>query len=678
MSLGGTRLLCAVICCAAVATPLLAHSDLDARLDAPPHGGGFSYLYVDSNEDRASGGHAAIRIGDDVFHFQYERGLMRLDWDDWRDFELDYRGFQNRTLHASRVAVTADTEARLHSAFRLRHLSRSRQIELLDDARADRDLVAALLDPGRPALRLPGLGFFESDPGAVGSKGSRAIRGLRDAIASDARTNSNESWAPLPPMPRMATMTRTTRMTRIVDIESALAALPALAMDLAAEDFERDAFPRPRYPFHARYADLVAARRALEVLAESASLRADALSSRAEVSGDVRGSALTPHERDRLEESAAALEAQLVELARGTRPDWGPALLLGMARLAAMEASLRRGEWLLLDVFGPESERLEIGERRRELLPALAAHAQADWRTARERFIAAEGFDEVAHTALEENLSRWLELRRALAGASEIRIARDRQLPRRIGPLAQPDVPFALKRAGLSRLAAMEHSLAIAESEAKAGLGYRLITRNCVSELFALVDDTMKKSLQEQGLPAIPEAVVSESTRRLGGYVSATFLPGVIPFVASHRVRKHWRVTETRELLSLRRQSARELREAASTPWVALRESNTLTSTLYVPGEEDSFFVFFTDDTVALRPVLGALNLSAALAGAGVGILRAPFDRGRSLDASLRGALFSLPELAFQNIRKGTSEWATRASMPQPLQDGNRDTIARH
>ena len=59
---------------------------------------------------------------------------MRLDREEWRDFELDYRGFQNRTLRVSRVAVSHDTEARLHAAFRQRHLSRTLQIELLDAA----------------------------------------------------------------------------------------------------------------------------------------------------------------------------------------------------------------------------------------------------------------------------------------------------------------------------------------------------------------------------------------------------------------------------------------------------------------------------------------------------------------------------------------------------------------
>jgi hypothetical protein len=111
------------------------------------------------------------------------------------------------------------------------------------------------------------------------------------------------------------------------------------------------------------------------------------------------------------------------------------------------------------------------------------------------------------------------------------------------------------------------------------------------------------------------------------------------------------------ELPSFRRARAAQLRVQEDPAWVALRESNTLTSTLYTPGGGDSLFVFFTDDGAALRPLLGAFNLTAALVGAGVGLLRLPFDGGRTLDAALRGAFFSLPELAFQNIRKGTFEW---------------------
>ena len=39
------------------------------------------------------------------------------------------------------------------------------------------------------------------------------------------------------------------------------------------------------------------------------------------------------------------------------------------------------------------------------------------------------------------------------------------------------------------------------------------------------------------------------------------------------------------------------------------------------------------------------------------GLLRAPLDRGRTLWSGTRGVVFSLPELAFVNLRKGTLEY---------------------
>jgi hypothetical protein len=43
-----------------------------------------------------------------------------------------------------------------------------------------------------------------------------------------------------------------------------------------------------------------------------------------------------------------------------------------------------------------------------------------------------------------------------------------------------------------------------------------------------------------------------------------------------------------------------------------------------------------------------------------VGLASAPFDAGRRLEAGLRGMLWSLPELAFVSVRKGTNEYVAR------------------
>jgi hypothetical protein len=41
-----------------------------------------------------------------------------------------------------------------------------------------------------------------------------------------------------------------------------------------------------------------------------------------------------------------------------------------------------------------------------------------------------------------------------------------------------------------------------------------------------------------------------------------------------------------------------------------------------------------------------------------LGVLRAPWDRGRMFTSGIKGAAFSLPELFFVNLRKGILEYA--------------------
>jgi len=53
-------------------------------------------------------------------------------------------------------------------------------------------------------------------------------------------------------------------------------------------------------------------------------------------------------------------------------------------------------------------------------------------------------------------------------------------------------------------------------------------------------------------------------------------------------------------------------------------------------------------------------NLATGLGAAAAGVPLLPFDGGRTLVAGLRGAVFSLPELAFVNLRKGSFDHVPR------------------
>ena len=88
-----------------------------------------------------------------------------------------------------------------------------------------------------------------------------------------------------------------------------------------------------------------------------------------------------------------------------------------------------------------------------------------------------------------------------------------------------------------------------------------------------------------------------------------------------------------------------------------LRESNTLSSSLYQFHDKDSFFIFFTDDKILPRPLFGAINTVAALGQTLYGLLALPFDSGKNLNSGIMGMAMSIPELVFFNIRKGTYQY---------------------
>ena len=82
---------------------------------APAATGRFvDYLYVDSNEGGSSGGHTALRLGDVVYHYQYERpGVLHLEGEPADEFDARDRLLENRTIRLSRVPVDDDTNGRV-------------------------------------------------------------------------------------------------------------------------------------------------------------------------------------------------------------------------------------------------------------------------------------------------------------------------------------------------------------------------------------------------------------------------------------------------------------------------------------------------------------------------------------------------------------------------------------
>jgi len=168
-----------------------------------------------------------------------------------------------------------------------------------------------------------------------------------------------------------------------------------------------------------------------------------------------------------------------------------------------------------------------------------------------------------------------------------------------------------------------------------------------------------------------------ESEARLGGHVDVDGTLAFIPAAWSRAVRETYAVAETVLFPSYRLAGLAQLYARDGGIGVRLREANTLTSTLYRRNPADSAFLFFTDDAVATRPLLGALNLAAGFGASAAGLLAAPADGGALLRAGLSGMLWSLPELVFFNVRKGSLLYAPRALGAEPPRARPRRAGAR-
>jgi hypothetical protein len=622
---------------ALAAAGLLGAAPASARL-------ALDYLAIRGNEGGSAGGHAAIRFGAETFHFEHDGGLLRLKREDSLRFQHVYRTLQNRDIELSRVPVSRETYQLLRERFRLRALVQERQLAIEAELASDARLLEALRGSD-PSLDVAGAGFFEPDAGSLADADADADAAAGELAALRRRIGSLHGEDFL------------ARRRAETDL-----ALARLAPETASSDevaLAADRYPGPPASFSRRAENALAARIALDLLARPRPLRPEALAPAS------HALALAPGERERLREVSAGLRESMARLAASRREDWGYPLLLGMARLSALEISLRSERLVVLDAFPAQSRRLEITPLRRSLLPGLLAEAQADLMAARERLRAAGGYDEADWSALEAAAARWLELRSAEAGASSIRVQAGSLLPeaRARVPLSGPSRPAAPPEAALAQARASADRY---RERLEALYRYDLVRRNCVSEIFRTLEAGLAQDAPAEDAAALREFVREESTRRLGGHVDPVAGFNFIPFVSSHRVRASWSVSERASLPSYRHHRLAEMK--AREPWllVALRESNVLTARSHRAADEEGFFLFYTDSGVPARPLLGALNLGAGLLRSALAVAQLPFDGGRALRSGLTGVVFSLPELLFQNIRKGYNDYVPPGERPPP------------
>ncbi len=612
----------------------------------------FEYLYVESNEGNSSGGHSAIQFGDEVYHYQHhDSGLIRLLRQDKPEFHFQYRFLQNRRIHLSHIKVSEETFDMLIEHFKMQFLAQEQQFKQLSDLHKDRVLLRrllykqssddAFLDADFSAvLRLNGVGLFYAaqeldsqkrdghirNVKGVRSRSSSAIEMLRKEIEQ----NYGQDYL---------THRREQTTARIK-------ALTPSHWPVVGPILSKDNFPPAISSFADSYEDYLTGLVAIKVLLDEQSLQPDAFF--------VTHESVTPEEKEVLEKLRDQLTLSLIKSVNSGRPDWGYAALVNMARFVAVDLSLESGLWIFVDDFAMDSEWVSADQFAQypEQMQTQINDALDNLIKTRKAVLTPGGLTEANYSKLEMSTNRYFEL---LKG-------RHHKAVRYIGEKALPTKSISLPNWLVPELTQQQLTTALTELdsyEAKlfedlAGhYRYDLITRNCVTELFRTIDQAL---LQQNKVDTdLSKQAELESMKRLGGNVTAQY--NFIPFVSFQSVQDRYNVTTSEVLKSYRNQQLEKLYARSDDLMNVLRESNTITSTLYTYNPDDAFFVFFTDDNLVLRPIFGLFNTAAGIGQSVFGFLSWPFDAGKNLKSGATGVLMSLPELLFFNMRKGSYKY---------------------
>ena len=595
------------------------------------------FIYIDSSVDDAAGGHTALRFGQTVFHYQYYTdGYFTLVKDDWDKFRYQYNDLQNRTLAIASLRLSSEVYQKIKTRFLTRYLLQQKRFAYLAKVKTEeeffRDLAA-----GRGAVSIKGLGFFSVD-----RKDDALARVLREYIVQRFGTSYLDDQ--LRKIETRLNNARQNLQPELIENIELSPYLPALSFPVKSQE----------------YFELSALHEAISVLLYCRPVLSRMLYQAPSDIGRLGQTDLV-----RLQQYRERICLSIMNLLESSRPGRGTAILVQAARFQALTLSINIGEMVTLDPFSENAELVRVEnlisvpvpmqngttgsptvpvvKEKRENISRRTYFEQIRYVRLRNAqgasgyFFSAREDVDIAYNQLEAHLGRLWEIDHIGKSKSKMRIEAGPLLP---GRSRQIQNSISIEPQALSHFVEITRiNISLLEKEFLRVYGYNLFDKNCVTELFEAVYSTF---------PTIDQA-----EQELGGYLQPGEYFSFVPFRAFQLIQQYFPITAIEILPSFRKRTLDKLYEQRG-PVALLTESNTLTSEIYSSWEEDSTFLFFTDDTLVWRPVFGALNLLYATSGSLGGIFSFPVDGGSLLRRSLRGMIFSLPELAFFNIRKGT------------------------
>ena len=554
------------------------------------------FIYVNANVGEAAGGHTALRLGETVFHYQFHpnRNFL-LVRETWSRFRFVYNELCNRSIFISSLPLAPPIYKKLRYHFIAILLAQEQALKRLEESATQLKFIESLI-AGQKALRLPGLGLFNrsgsEDPHAVSLRHE-----IEKALGKDFLAQEKER--------------------------------AGLKIALLATSFNSETAVNV-------FSELLTLQETLHILSAGSPLAQTALILPLE-----NEAVLTFAERESLQYFKSRLRTSIIGLLRSSRPDRGAALLLQIARYQAVQRSLAANRLLSLDPFSDRALSKPVTETEISsgMLQQVQSQLLREVTAQRHIFFNETDHPEVAYSFLETSRGRLSELEKVVQGAGTLRVETGPMSPSRSAAVALTGVDFVPEQLQATA-ATLKRLVAVQQERIKKEYHYNLVTYNCATELVHSLNSAFANPAAER--------------RALGGCLELEPAMVFVPFIFYEQVRTTFKLDRQEFLPSRRLRKLHGLYEEENSLKVWLREANTLSSTIYEPRTADTPFFFFTDDARLLRPLEGIANLCYAALHGTLGILTLPFDRGERVHQGVRGIFYSLPELLFWNIRKGT------------------------
>jgi len=605
-----------------------------------------NYIYVESNEGNSSGGHAALQFNNDVFHYQYsDPGIIRLEKQNTDHFEFDYRFAANRSLLTSQIDVTEETYALLRDFFSFQYQTQQQQFSLLDDIDKDRVFLESFLpiksSHSNQTLRLKGAGLFFKETDFLSNQIENPQDQTRDLSATTLILHNEIIKA----------YGKDFLSQRTAKLISQIKSLQPTQWQKTIVNISEPNNPPFVYSFANRYMDLTSAMLAIQMIEQDLPLVPDAY-----IESSDQLFKLSELEITALRQYRKQLNKSLVKLVNSNRPDWGTAVLINTARLIAIDKSIKQGKLIFINTFDslPFATDMIGLDKYTEQLKNHLNDTQISLLHSKSFLTQKKSITEIDYSQLEMLANRYTELNKASTGKQAISLYGANLVPSKSIPLpilVKPELSTVIIKQNLQQLGIhQEHYLTTLKEQ----YAYHLITRNCVTELFSSMDKAILSQAGRKNKTI--SGLKDESNQRLGGYVD-TSLVNFIPVTSHYAVRNNYHIINQMILPSFRIMKLNEFQTKENDLMVYLRENNTLSSTLYNHNPDDSFFIFFTDSELLLRPIFGAFNTLAGLGQSILGLFTWPFDSGNMLSSGSSGVLMSVPELLFINMRKGSFKY---------------------